>query len=121
MYANAAERAGVPPRIAALGKQHHGRIVKILQQHQLPGNLRTLYLVAYHFLAARSDTEVKLSLDECVDEALAVKSPAPAAERPEIIAAAVARCFADIMSRNRSSTTRKSIVPPASTKDLGMM
>ncbi|MBU5638842.1 sigma 54-interacting transcriptional regulator [Geomonas sp. Red69] len=96
VYDNASRRAGIPHRMAALGKQYHERIVKHLQEHPLPGNLRTLYQVAYHFLAARCDVENGLSMDECVVEALAAINgsalPLGSAGTPAI---GVARSFAN--------------------------
>lgn len=96
VYNNAAKRSGVPHRFSFIGKQHHNRIIRHLQQHPLPGNLRTLYQVAYHLLAARSDTENCLTPDQCVDEALAAIDGNKYADiSPESVATRVARCFAD--------------------------
>lgn len=96
VYDNASKRAGLPHRMTTLGRQYHNRIVKHLQQHPLPGNLRTLYQVAYHFLAARSDTESRLCLDECIDEAFtAIKGQGMASTTTETAATGIARCFAD--------------------------
>lgn len=96
VYDNAAKRAGVPYRISNLGKQYHDRIVRHLQEHPLPGNLRTLYQVAYHFLAARCDTESRLTFEECIDEALtSIKGPVLLGGKSVTEATEVARCFAD--------------------------
>ncbi len=96
VYDNASKRACLPHRKTTLGRQYHNRIVKHLQHHPLPGNLRTLYQVAYHFLAARSDTESRLFLDDCIDEAFAaIKGPVLAARTSDTAATEIARCFAD--------------------------
>lgn len=95
VYDNASRRAGIPHRTIALGKQYHERIVKHLQQHPLPGNLRTLYQVAYHFLAARCDVESGLSLSECVVEALAAINGPTLTQGNTGTPARVARSFAN--------------------------
>ncbi|TLM67379.1 MAG: sigma-54-dependent Fis family transcriptional regulator [Deltaproteobacteria bacterium] len=96
VYENAAQRSGVPHRSRSIGKAQSNKIVRFLQQHPLPGNLRTLYQVAYHFLAARSDEETRLSPDQAIDEALSALDFSSSTQRQtEAIAPRVARCFAD--------------------------
>lgn len=94
VFQSAARRAGVQARLAQLGKPYHAKIVSHLQHHPLPGNLRTLYQVAYHFFAARCDSESRLSVEDCVEEALAAIGSAPQVPgRDCSTATTVARCF----------------------------
>ena len=57
VYAEAARRAGVTQRRAALGAQHHKRVVTHMRRHPMPGNLRDLFRVAYRVLAGRNDID----------------------------------------------------------------
>ena len=80
VYLEATRRAGVTKRRAALGKEHHERVIANLRRHPLPGNLRDLFRVAYRVLAARHDVAEPLSPADATAyglEALGVSS-APA-------------------------------------------
>jgi DNA-binding NtrC family response regulator len=67
VYEEAALRAGVIKRRAALGAAHHDRVVTQLRCHALPGNLRDFFRVAYRILAARNDVDASLSAAEAVE------------------------------------------------------
>lgn len=64
----AAERARVAPLV--LSEKEHAKVVARLKMHPLPGNLRDLYRVALHLLAARGDSEesarptMKVAMDD---------------------------------------------------------
>ena len=72
VYHKAALRAECSGGRVRLGSVHHQRIVRHLQQHPLPGNLRDLFRVAYRLLAARNDTDNRLSPEDAVEYGLAV-------------------------------------------------
>ena len=72
VYQKAALRAECLAGQVRLGTVHHQRIVRRLQQHPLPGNLRDLFRVAYRLLAARNDIDNRLSPEDSVEYGLAV-------------------------------------------------
>jgi DNA-binding NtrC family response regulator len=63
-------RSGVGRRRSNMGKAHHRRLIEVLMQHPLPGNLRDLFRVAYRILAARYDPHEPLSPESAVEYAL---------------------------------------------------
>lgn len=69
-YDRASRRAGISGRQGKLGEKLHKKIVDTLERHQLPGNLRDLFRVAYRILGARSDPHEPLSGDEAVEYGL---------------------------------------------------
>jgi DNA-binding NtrC family response regulator len=71
VYQQAAIRAECSGSRVQLGAVHHHRIVRRLQQHPLPGNLRDLFRVSYRILAARNDTELRLSPEDSVEYGMA--------------------------------------------------
>ena len=70
VYHEAALRAECSGSRIRLGTAHHQRVVRRLQQHPLPGNLRDLFKVAYRILAARNDVEDRLSPEDAVEYGL---------------------------------------------------
>ena len=94
VYEEAAHRAGVTRRRAALGAAHHGHVVAHLRRHPLPGNLRDLFRVAYRILAARNDVDAPLQPAEAIEYGLeALLGPPPGAARMTSIAMALAGAF----------------------------
>lgn len=71
VFRHAAQRAGVRQRKSVLRALHHHRVIAVLQQHPLPGNLRDLFRLAYRILAARCDPHEPLDPQSAVDYALA--------------------------------------------------
>ena len=69
VFQKAIERAEVQP--IRLGQTHHDTIVRFLQSHPLPGNLRDLFRVSFLLLAGLSDVQDPLSPSDAVDYALA--------------------------------------------------
>ncbi|HZI04383.1 MAG TPA: sigma 54-interacting transcriptional regulator, partial [Archangium sp.] len=69
-YKVATRRSGASPGQARLGVEHHARVLKVLQQHPLPGNLRDLFGIAYRLIAARCDAFEPLSPQDAVAYAL---------------------------------------------------
>jgi DNA-binding NtrC family response regulator len=68
VFQKAIERAAVDP--IELGQAHHDKIIRFLQSHPLPGNLRDLFRVSYLLLACLSDPQEPLSPHEAVEYAL---------------------------------------------------
>lgn len=93
VYQQALRRSGADARQAKLGAAHHERIVRNLQRHPLPGNLRDIFRVAYRLLAARCDPLEPLPVEEGVAYALEGTEP-PAHHTGTHLARAVARAFA---------------------------
>lgn len=95
MFGRAVQRAGVKPSAVKLTHGYHKKIVSALQNHQLPGNLRDLYRVAYRLLAALADPKAPLAPDEAVDFALTGLEQATGVELTEGLGRSAARAFAD--------------------------
>ena len=94
VYQQAAARAGVTAKRAALNATQHERIASALRRHPLPGNLRELFRVAYRILAARNDVE-PMAPGDAVAYGLEVLGDASATTRPvSTVSAAVAQAFA---------------------------
>jgi len=72
VLAEAARRAVVLPRYALMGEEHRKRIVRKLESHPLPGNLRDLFRVAWRFLAARADDDAPMTVADASSWALAI-------------------------------------------------
>ncbi len=96
VYRQALRRSKVPPQHVRLDDAHHRRIVDHLRQHPLPGNLRDLFRVAYHLIAALFDEPgAEQDVDALVQEALAdALSRGEAATDRRDLAKAVAAAFA---------------------------
>ncbi|WP_224984231.1 sigma-54-dependent transcriptional regulator [Geomonas agri] len=69
VYHTAAVRADAVAS-ARISDSVHTRLVRRLRDEYLPGNIRSLYLVAYHILAAICDPEGKTPLEQAVEDAL---------------------------------------------------
>lgn len=95
MFGRAVQRAGVKLSAVNLTVGYHKKIVSALQNHQLPGNLRDLYRVAYRLLAALADPKAPLAPGEAVDFALAGLEQAAGAGAAEALSRSAARAFAD--------------------------
>ena len=94
VYEEAAHRAGVTKRRAALGAAHSGRVVGQLRRHPLPGNLRDLFRVAYRILAARNDVDAPMPPAEAVEYGLmALLGPPVGQDRATSTSMALARAF----------------------------
>lgn len=94
VYEEAARRAGVAKRRAAIGAAYHGRVVAQLQRHPLPGNLRELFRVAYRILAARNDADAPMPPPEAVEYGLeALLGPTVGVAQGTSMSMAVARAF----------------------------
>ena len=94
VYNEALRRSGASG-VASLGASGHRRIVKYLQSHPLPGNLRDLFRVAYRVLAVCGDTETPISSADAVEYGLAGLTTAgspvatdPAVSHAKVIAGA---------------------------------
>lgn len=96
-YDEATRRAGAAKRKSALGAAHHRAVVKRLQQHPLPGNIRDLLRVAYRILGARTDPHEPMSPEDSVEYGLrALDGPSgPDSGGSASVSRAVARAFAD--------------------------
>lgn len=94
-YEAAGRRAGVSPRQTRLGQEYHQQIVRALRQHQLPGNMRDLFRVAYHLVAARSDDDAPLGPAQAVEYALAALTRSDEVGSADVRAQSVARAFAE--------------------------
>ncbi len=70
VFALAARKCGTDEKSIKFSEKNHDRIIRALQRHPLPGNFRSLYLVAYHLMAARTGTE-PLSPDDAIESSLA--------------------------------------------------
>ena len=94
VYREAAIRAGVTSRRAALGAAHHGRVVAQLRGHPLPGNLRDLFRVAYRILAARNDIDAPMPPAQAVEYGLEALRGPPAGDLPSTsMSMSIARAF----------------------------
>lgn len=103
-----------PLRAERLGREHHTRIVKRLQAHTLPGNLRDLFRVAWHLLAGlEAPEELRPSPEEAVTHALERALCAPVSEQA-VRARAVCQAFAD-------QKPLESVLPPDSMLDVDML
>lgn len=90
----AAARAGAHARYARLGDAQHAHFLRALRAHQLPGNVRDLFRVAWRFLAARADDDAPLTVRDATDYALqALDGGSP--EVDGAVARSLARAFAD--------------------------
>lgn len=100
VYWQAAVRAECSTKRVSIGATHHKKIVQRLQQHSLPGNLRDLFRVAYRILAARSDTEDRLSPGDAVEYGLAglERSNEYQSDSKVELSRQVAKAFADLSS-----------------------
>lgn len=71
VYAQAAKESRLLGRSAQLKPEDHDVVVRALQSHPLPGNMRDLFRVAYHLLSAlASDGPEKLLRAEAVGYAI---------------------------------------------------
>lgn len=89
----AARRARAPARYAVMNKRHRTTVLRVLRAHPLPGNVRDLFRLAWHFLAARVDDDAPMTVGEAVDYALEAFDAG--ASRHQARASALARAFAD--------------------------
>lgn len=99
IYDQAARRAGARSREVHLGDKHHLRVVRQLEAHPLPGNLRDLFRVAYRIVAARSDPHQPLAPGDAVDYGLAVLTGVGSSG--DSTSRAVARCFGEAAPLDR--------------------
>ena len=70
VYAQALRRTAVAPERVRLEASDHARVVAHLAQHPLPGNLRDLFRVAYHLVAACLDGPIPDAVQDTVAYAL---------------------------------------------------
>jgi sigma54-dependent transcription regulator len=90
----AAARSGAHVKYARLGEAQHAHFLRALRAHQLPGNVRDLFRVAWRFLAARADDDAPLTVRDASDYALqALDGGSPDAEGA--VVRSLARAFAD--------------------------
>ena len=94
VYRDAISRAGVSGQRAHFSQQHHDFVVSRLKEHQLPGNMRDLFRVAYRILAARSDAYDPLSPKNAVDYGLEALSGFAPPSSEANISRSIARAFA---------------------------
>jgi DNA-binding NtrC family response regulator len=98
-YEEAAVRSGVPKHRGSLDAAQHRRVAAAIRNHPLPGNLRDLFRVAFHILAALSDPLEPFEPEKAVEYGLRTletchKSGGDASR----ISRAVARAFAESSS-----------------------
>ena len=89
----AARRARAPARYAVMSKRHRATILGVLRGHPLPGNVRDLFRLAWHFLAARADDDAPMTVGEAIEYALSSFDQDPG--QGDAGARALARAFAD--------------------------
>ena len=92
-YREATRRSGVGEAVARLDADCEASIVKALERHPLPGNMRDLLKVAYRLLAALGDPHEPLPEPDAVRYALAGLDDLSA--DMSSVSTAVARAFAD--------------------------
>lgn len=101
-------------RAERLGQNQHQRIVRTLQDHPLPGNLRDLFRVAWHLLAGlEAPPELRLSPEDAVTRALQ-QALAPVQGGEHAIAQDVCRAFA-------RQETLDNLLPPDTPLDLDVV
>ncbi len=95
VYQQALGRTGVAVERVAVEAADHARVVAYLGQHPLPGNLRDLFRVAYHLVAACLDEPIPDAEQDTVAYALTqgLAQRATATEEPDV-ARVVAAAFA---------------------------
>ena len=95
VYQQALRRSGVAVERVPLEAADQSRVVAYLKQHPLPGNLRDLFRVAYHLLAACLDEPIPDAGQDAVAYALGqgLAQRATATDEPDL-ARAVAAAFA---------------------------
>ncbi|MBP7052025.1 MAG: sigma 54-interacting transcriptional regulator [Phycisphaerae bacterium] len=93
-YKESTGRARVDVAKTVLADEDHQRVIGLLRQHPLPGNIRDLLRLAYCVLAARSDPLEPLSSADAVEYALREFGRAHEIEEAtEDLARQVARCY----------------------------
>ena len=92
-YREATRRSGVRESIAQLNADCEGSVVKALERHPLPGNMRDLLKIAYRLLAALGDPHEPLAAPDAVRYALAGLDEL--SDDRSSVSMAVARAFAD--------------------------
>lgn len=95
VYREAIQRAGVREHETRLGKACHKRIVDFLKKHPLSGNLRNLFQVAYHLLAAISDPLEPMDPEEAMDYAISCLKHDTEVSDEKQLAKKVAKNFAE--------------------------
>ena len=97
VYQRALRRSTLAPDLVPLTEAHHAEIVRHLQRHPLPGNLRDLFRVAYHLIALLFDDgtgaerDVDAILLDALEQALAQRDAAGEQTLPRSVAAAFAQ------------------------------
>ena len=115
----AINRAGIGNRNTQISAAHHGRVASQLMQHQLPGNLRDLFRVAYRIIAARSDPHEPLSPDDSVEYGLGCLSEVNQADlTPSSLSRKVAQAFAEALPLDNLIEHEKSIATKEVERDL---
>ncbi len=95
VYVQVAGRSGVTARSNQFRPEQHAQIVTALKQHPLPGNLRDLFRVAYHLLAAVAPTDdTRMSRKDAVEYAIKRGLETGPAGSTDDIARAVCGAFA---------------------------
>jgi sigma54-dependent transcription regulator len=111
VFHKACTRSGVDRRQVRLTEPYHHRVVQTLEKHQLTGNMRDLFKVAYRIIAARADSCAPLSPTDAVDYGLAVLDEVTHCSE-YVTSRAVAKCFAtatfldDVVSESTPLSTR---------------
>ena len=95
-FLEASARASVGRRHVQLAEAHHKRVVAILRQHPLPGNMRDLFRVAYRIVAARVDAHAPLAPADAIEYGLMALSDG-GASHAITTSRAIARAFADAL------------------------
>lgn len=98
IFAQAVRRARVEGGTVPLDDGQHDCVVRQLARHPLPGNLRDLFRVAYHLIAASIDGETLEGTEALVTEALRQGTASPAAHEADDPARSVAVAFANHQS-----------------------
>lgn len=87
----ATRRAAVPAPWARMSEDLRRQVVRALQAHRLPGNLRDLFRVAWRYLAARGDSDAPLVPSDAIEWALAgLDAGGIAGDGPRVFAQAFA-------------------------------
>ncbi|MEM1126660.1 MAG: sigma 54-interacting transcriptional regulator [Bacteroidota bacterium] len=95
VFHQALRRSHIAPARIHLAEPDHAQVIDVLQHHPLPGNLRDLFRVAYHLVAATLDAPASTSIEDLVRQALAPKTQHGQAPGTEVgLARAVAAAFA---------------------------
>lgn len=118
-FQEAINRAGIGNRNTQISAAHHARVASQLMQHQLPGNLRDLFRVAYRIIAARSDPHEPFSPDDSVEYGLGCLSEVTQSDlSTSSLSRKVAQAFAEALPLDNLIEHGKSIPAKEVERDL---